>query len=113
QTSDNPRREARPNRVPTAGRRHPAICCGRDVRRPPNTSKAIILTGAEPREWFHLPDSARHAVQEVQEVQGFSRNLSTGQKFPASPRNFGTLRPRVDFERPSTEFQRSSERAEH
>src|SRR5262249_35113465 len=65
---------------------------------------------AKQRDCSQQRSPPRHAVQELQE---FRRNLSTGQKFPASPRNFGTLRPRVDFERPSTEFQRSSERAEH
>src|SRR5215471_16123028 len=78
------------------GRRHPAICCGRDVRRPPNTSKATILTSAEPREWFHLPDSADRPI-------GAIERLATVKS---------SLRAREIFERPSTEFQRSSERAE-
>src|SRR5262249_1750487 len=90
-------REARPNRVPIAvgaiplfAVDHPAICCGRDVRRPPNTSKATILTSAEPREWFHLPDSADRPIAAIE-------RLATVKS---------SLRAREIFERPSTEFQR-------
>src|SRR5215472_11196587 len=62
------------------GRRHPAICCGRDVRRPPNTSKATILTSAEPREWFHLPDSADRPIAEL--------NAWQPSKVPCEPEKF-------------------------
>jgi hypothetical protein len=37
-------------------------------RRSPSsdTSKAIILTSAEPREWFHLPDSADRPIGAIE-----------------------------------------------
>ena len=74
------------------GRRHPAICCGRDARRPPNTSKAIILTSAELKRMvssagLRPPRSARVQTSDYSRSPCNS-NLANRSKVPYEPEKF-------------------------